>query len=453
MAEAVTEPVGSLERLRTALDEGAVVAIRRMLHNLHPAEIGNLLESLPPAERNIVWELVDPDDGGETLVHVNDEVRVRLIEAMEDDALLAAADGMEVDDLADLVADLPEAITQRILLSMDIQDRQRLESVLGYDEDSAGGLMNTDTITVRKAVTVEVVLRYLRQHKNIPDQTDTIFVVNRYGEYLGMLYVTRLLTHVESTTVEELMDTSVEGIPADMPANEVAKRFEDRDLVSAPVIDEQGVLVGRITIDDVVDVIRDEAEHSLMSMAGLDEETDMFAPVMVSARRRAVWLGFNLATAFVAAWVVGFFDATIQQVVALAVLMPVVASMGGVAGMQTLTIVIRGLALGQLERSNASTLTGREVLVGAINGVGFAALIAIITGLWFDDWRISAVIAGAMVVNMIVAAFAGLMVPLLLKRLNIDPALAGSVVLTTVTDVIGFATFLGLGTVFLANGA
>ncbi|MEO1575633.1 MAG: magnesium transporter, partial [Pseudomonadota bacterium] len=339
----------------------------------------------------------------------------------------------------------------RILLSMDRQNRMRLESVLRFDEDSAGGLMNTDTITVRPAVTLDVVLRYLRQHKNIPDQTDTIFVVNRYGVYLGMLYVTRLLTHPETTAVEELMDPAVEGIPAGMPATDVAKRFEDRDLVSAPVVDNDGRLLGRITIDDVVDVIRDEAEHSLMSMAGLDEDTDMFAPVMISARRRAVWLGFNLATAFVAAWVVGFFDATIQEVVALAVLMPVVASMGGVAGMQTLTLVIRGLALGQLRRGNARALTLKEVLVGAINGIGFALLIAVITGLWFSDWRISAVIGGAMVVNMIVAAFAGLMVPLALKRLNIDPALAGSVVLTTVTDVIGFATFLGLGTLFLTR--
>jgi magnesium transporter len=309
--------------------------------------------------------------------------------------------------------------------------------------------MNTDTITVRPAVTVDVVLRYLRQYKDIPDQTDTIFVVNRYGKYLGMLYLTRLLTNPETSTVEELMDQSIEGIAADSPASDVAKLFEDRDLVSAAVVDVEGRLVGRITIDDVVDVIRDEAEHSLMSMAGLDEDTDMFAPVFISARRRAIWLGVNLATAFVAAWVVGFFEATIEQVVALAVLMPVVASMGGVAGMQTLTLVIRGLALGQLQRSNTRWLTFKEIAVGSINGLGWALVIAAVTGLWFDDWRISAVIAGAMVVNMVIAALAGVAIPLALRRLRIDPALAGSVVLTTVTDVIGFATFLGLGSVFL----
>jgi len=439
----------TLEHLRTALDSGTLAPIRRLLQTLHPAEIGNMLESLPPAERSILWDLVDPDDGGETLVHVNDEVRVQLIEGMADEQLLAATDGMEVDDLADLVADLPEAITKRILLSMDQQHRRRLESVLQYDEDSAGGLMNTDTITVRPAVTVDVVLRYLRQYKDIPDQTDTIFVVNRYGKYLGMLYLTRLLTNPETSTVEELMDQSIEGIAADSPASDVAKLFEDRDLVSAAVVDVEGRLVGRITIDDVVDVIRDEAEHSLMSMAGLDEDTDMFAPVFISARRRAIWLGVNLATAFVAAWVVGFFEATIEQVVALAVLMPVVASMGGVAGMQTLTLVIRGLALGQLQRSNTRWLTFKEIAVGSINGLGWALVIAAVTGLWFDDWRISAVIAGAMVVNMVIAALAGVAIPLALRRLRIDPALAGSVVLTTVTDVIGFATFLGLGSVFL----
>ncbi|MFK7885667.1 MAG: magnesium transporter [Gammaproteobacteria bacterium] len=451
MSHEASAKSATLEHLQDAIDSGSLAPVRRMLKTLHPAEIGNMLESLPPAERNIVWDLVDAEDGGETLVHVNDEVRQRLIEGMADEELIAATDGMEVDDLADLLADLPEAITQRILLSMDQQNRQRLESVLRYDEDSAGGLMNTDTITVRPAVTVDVVLRYLRQHKNIPDQTDTIFVVNRYGEYLGMLYVTRLLTHPETSSVEELMDKSVEGINADMPANEVAQRFEDRDLVSAPVVDDRGLLLGRITIDDVVDVIRDEAEHSLMSMAGLDEEADMFAPVMISARRRAVWLCFNLATAFVAAWVVGFFEATIEQVVALAVLMPVVASMGGVAGMQTLTLVIRGLALGQLQGSNTRWLAFKEIAVGSLNGIGFAILIAVVTGLWFDDWRISAVIAGAMVINMMAAALAGVAVPLLLRRLDIDPALAGSVVLTTITDVIGFATFLGLGTVFLAT--
>ncbi|MFK8016479.1 MAG: magnesium transporter [Gammaproteobacteria bacterium] len=438
-----------LEDLRDALDSGTLAPIRRLLHTLHPAEIGNMLESLPPTERNIVWDLVDPDDGGDTLVHVNDEVRARLIEGMADEELLAATDGMEVDDLADLVADLPEAITQRILLSMDQQNRRRLESVLQYDEDSAGGLMNTDTITVRPAVTVDVVLRYLRQHKNIPDQTDTIFIVNRYGVYLGMLYVTRLLTHPETSTVEELMDKEIEGIVDTTPAMDVAKLFEDRDLVSAPVVDDDGRLLGRITIDDVVDVIRDEAEHSLMSMAGLDEEADMFAPVIISARRRAVWLGFNLATAFMASWVVGFFGATIEQVVALAVLMPVVASMGGVAGMQTLTLVIRGLALGQIQKSNTRWITVKEILVGSINGLCWALVIAAVTGAWFRDWRISAVIAAAMVVNMMFAAVAGVAIPLILRRLNIDPALAGSVVLTTVTDVIGFATFLGLGTLFL----
>lgn len=438
-----------IERLREAIDSGTLAPVQRLLKTLHPAEIGNLLESLPPAERNILWDLVDPDDGGETLVHVNDEVRAKLIEGMADEELIAATDGMEVDDLADLVADLPEAITQRILLSMDQQNRRRLESVLQFDEDSAGGLMNIDTVTVRPAVTVEVVLRYLRQLKRIPAKTDSLFVVNRYGVYLGILHLTELLTQPETSTIDELMDTGVKGIAASTPAGEVAKVFEDYDLVSAPVVDDEGRLLGRITVDDVVDVIRDEAEHSLMSMAGLDEEEDMFAPVFTSARRRSIWLGFNLATAFVAAWVVGFFDATIEKVVALAILMPVVASMGGVAGMQTLTLVIRGLALGQLQRTNTRWLTIKEVAVGSINGLAWALIIAAVTVFWFDDVRIGVVIAGAMVVNMVAAACAGVAVPVVLRQLRIDPALAGSVVLTTVTDVVGFATFLGLGTLLL----
>ena len=438
-----------LDSLRDALESGALAPIRKLLETLNPSEIGHLLESLPPAERRFVWNLVDPEDEGETLVNVTEDVRATLIEDMADHQLIAAADGMEVDDLADLIADLPEAITQRILLSMDQEDRRRLETVLAYPEDSAGGLMNTDAITVRPSVTLEVVRRYLRAHPDVPDTTDTLFVVNRFGIYQGSLPLTRVLTHEDEQLVSEVMDKDVEGIPVDTSEHEVAVLFENRDLVSAAVVDADGRLVGRITVDDVLDVVREEGEHSLMSMAGLDEEEDMFAPVIASARRRAVWLGLNLATAFAAAWVVGFFEATIEQVVALAVLMPVVASMGGVAGTQTLTLVIRGLALGQLERSNARWLMFKELAVGSLNGLAWALVIAGVTVAWFGDYRIGAVIAGAMVINLLIAAFAGVAVPVVLRRLRVDPALAGSVVLTTVTDMVGFAAFLGLGTAFL----
>ncbi|NNF15449.1 MAG: magnesium transporter [Gammaproteobacteria bacterium] len=438
-----------LETLRSALQVGTLRPIQKLLRTLHPAEIGHLLEALPPKERNIVWGLLDPSDEGEILIHVNDEVRLKLIEGMDSAELMAAVTGMEVDDLADLLGDLPEAITQGVLTSMDSQNRERLRMVLGYSEDVAGGLMNIDTITVRADVTLEVVLRYLRFLQHVPDTTNTLFVVDRYGKYLGIVHLTRLITHDAHLTVADIMDDSVAAIDANTEARLVADAFEKLDLVSAPVIDHAGHLLGRITIDDVVDVIREEAEHSLMSMAGLDEADDMFAPVVPSAQRRAVWLGVNLATAFLAAWVVGIFDAAIEKVVALAVLMPVVASMGGVAGTQTLTLVIRGLALGQLERSNSRWMLFKEMAIGTLNGFAWAAVVAVVTVFWWRSWEIAAVIAGAMIINLLVAAIGGVLIPLMLKKLRIDPALAGSVVLTTVTDVVGFTAFLGLGAYFL----
>ncbi len=447
--QASEEQHDRLEAVRDAVDDGAMQTIRRMTSSLHPAEIAQLLESLPPTERKIVWDLTHPDDEGEILVHLNDEVRAGMLAAMDDDAIVAATDGMELDDLADLIVDLPEAITRRIVVSMDQQDRERLSEVLAYDEDTAGGLMNPDVVAVRPDVTVEVVIRYLRRLDDLPRRTETLFVVDRYGRYLGSLFVTRLLTHDDHTLVSELMESDVEGIHCNLPEAEVAKLFENRDLLSAAVVDDEGRLVGRITVDDIVDVIRDEAEHSIMSMAGLDEEDDMFAPVVASARRRAVWLGVNLATAFVAAWVVGLFEATIAEVVALAVLMPVVASMGGIAGSQTLTLIIRGLALGQVTGANAGWLLTREIFVSAWNGLVWAAVVAGVAVWWFDSWQLGAVIAAAIVINLFAGAAAGVGIPLALKRMNIDPALAGSVVLTTITDVVGFMSFLGLGALFL----
>ncbi len=438
-----------LEVLRGALESGTLRAARRMMQSLHPAEIAHLLESLRPAERDIIWELADPDDEGEVLLHVNDEVRAGLIRGMEPHELLAATDGLAMDDLADLVADLPETVTRQILRSMDEQDRQRLEAVLAYSEDSAGGLMNTDTVTIRPDVSLDVVFRYLRMREKLPDHTDRLFVVNRYGRLLGSLLLTRMLSEDTSTTVTEVLDTEVRGISAGMSAAEVAKLFEDLDLVSAPVVDDSGVLLGRITIDDVVDVIRDQADHSLMVMAGLDEEDDMFAPIVPSARRRAIWLGVNLATAFLAAWVVGLFQATIDQVVALAVLMPVVASMGGIAGSQTLTLMVRGLALGQVQGINARLLMMKEISVAILNGMAWALIVALVVMLWFGSTRLSLIIAAALVINLLVAASSGVLIPLTLKKLGVDPALAGSVILTTITDVVGFFIFLGLGALFL----
>ncbi len=454
MTEAATQKSAAENRLRdvtSALESGTLAQVRLMLNDLRPAEIAHLLESLRPSQRQAVWRLISPEINGEVLLHVNDEVRASLIEEMDTEALVAATEGLDMDDLADLMEDLPEAVISEVLRSMDEQNRRRLEAVLSYPEDSAGGLMNTDTITVRADVTLDVVLRYLRLRGELPDLTDSLYVVNRYDKFLGVLPLSTLLTSDPARTVASVMDLEVEPITADTPATEVAKIFEQRDLISAPVVDDDNRLLGRITIDDVVDVIIDEADHSLMSMAGLDEEEDMFAPVLTSSRRRAVWLGINLITAFVAAWFIGMFQETLEQVVALAVLMPVAASMGGVAGTQTLTLVIRALALGQLETRNARWLLMKEVAVGGINGLLWAAVVAIIAVAWFQDLRIGAFIAAALVIVLVAAAVAGFLIPVLLRRWGVDPALAGTVILTTVTDVVGYTSFLGLASLFIGS--
>jgi magnesium transporter len=444
-----TRKMSRLEALTRALDQGTMRQVHRLVNSMHPAEVATLLESLPPTQREVVWDLVDPELEGDVLVELNDEVRAGLIREMETEELVAAAEGLEVDDLADLLSDLPETVNQQVLRSMDSQDRERLSAVLGFEPDTAGGLMNTDTVSVRPDVTLETVLRYLRMRGDIPDKTDALFVVNRHDRYLGALSVTRLLTEDPERTVGEVMDTAVDGIPPDLPASKVASLFQDRDLVSAAVVAPDRRLLGRITIDDVVDVIREEADHSVMSMAGLDEEADMFGPIVPSARRRGVWLGINLGTAFLAAWVVGLFEATIQNIVALAVLMPIVASMGGVAATQTLTLIVRGLALGQIERANARWLMAKEIAVAMLNGLAWATVVAIVAFAWFRQWKISAVIFAAMVVNLLAAALAGVVVPMSLKRFGVDPAVAGGVIVTTVTDVVGFASLLGLGTLIL----
>jgi magnesium transporter len=324
-----------------------------------------------------------------------------------------------------------------------------LESVLSYPEDSAGGMMNTDTVTVRKQVTLDVVLRYLRILGTLPDNTDNLIVTTRKNTYVGVLPLSTLLTSPLDLTVGEVMKRDTEMVNANMKDVEVAKIFQAHDLVSAPVVDDNMKLLGRITVDDVVDVIRDEAEHSVLSMAGLNEEEDLFARVVPSARRRAVWLGFNLITAFMASWVVSNFEGTLQKVVALAVLMNVVASMGGIAGTQTLTLVIRGIALGQVSRSNKRWLMMKEIIVGLLNGIVWALVVAVIALVWFDSVKIGLVIAAAMVINLVAAATAGVLLPLVMSKMNIDPALAGSVVLTTVTDIVGLFAFLGLATLFL----
>jgi len=442
----------SQERLAQVLEwleQGDLAALDQHLAQMHPAEIANLLESLPRDQREVVWSRVPAEEEGEVLLYVNDEVRSDLIREMDREELVAAAEGMDTDDLADILPDLPEPVISELLQSMSAQDRQRLETVLVYPDDTAGGLMNLDTVSIRPHVTLDVVLRYLRFRGELPEPTDSLFVVNREDKYLGRVRLAQLVTSDPTLTVAEILDRDLEPIPADTPASEVARLFEDHDLVSAPVVDEEGKLLGRITIDDVVDLIREQADHDIMARSGLDEEDDMFAPVLRSSRRRAVWLGVNLVTAFLASWVIGLFDATIEKVVALAVLMPIVASMGGIAGTQTLTLMIRGIALGQVSVSNAWGLLRKEVLVSLVNGILWAVVVAIVAIAWFHNVTLGVVIGLAIVINLLVAAVAGALIPLGLQRLGADPALAGGVVLTTVTDVVGFMAFLGLATLLL----
>ena len=447
---ATQEPTDErLQRLSDVLESGTVQQALRILNALHPAEIADLLESLPPRQRALVWELVDGEIGGQVLLEVGEEVRNSLISDMQADEILAAAEGLDVDDLADFLQSLPDTLLQETLQGMDKQNRARLEELLSYPEDSAGGLMDTNLVTVRADVPLDAVHRYLRMKGELPEHTNQLFVVDRYGNYQGVMSLHRLLTQDPDALVADTMDSTISAINANMGSNDVVRLFEDLDLVTAPVVDDRNRLLGRITVDDVVDVIRDEAEHSVLSMAGLSEERDIFAPVVQSGRRRGVWLGVNLATAFLASWVIGRFTATLDQIVALAVLMPIVASMGGIAGSQTLTLVIRGQALGQVGRTNIRWLLNRELAVALLNGLVWSLVVAAIAVLWFHDYAIGAVIAAALIINLLCAAAAGVVIPFVLRQLDVDPALAGGVILTTITDVIGFVAFLGLATKFL----
>ncbi len=453
MAEAVRhdKTARQLRLLSDALDSGRLGPVRRLVNTLAPAEIGNLLESLPPGKREIVWGLVDPEDDGEVLVHVGDEVRESLLADMDPDEIIAAVEDLDIDDLANLVEDLPDTVIDEVLKSMDRENRERLEQVLSYPEDTAGRLMNPDVVTVRADVNVDVVLRYLRLRGELPDHTDHLFVVSRRHQYLGRVSLAALVTHEDSTPVNRLIDDEQPAIDVGESAEEVARQFSDHDWISAPVVDDNNILLGRITIDDVVDIIREQAEHQALGAAGLDEDEDLFSPIKRAVRGRVVWLGINLFTAFLAASVIGQFEATLQQVVALAVLMPIVAGIGGNAAVQVLTLMVRGLALGQVGASNARILLWKEIRVALINGALIGGIVGIIAFIWFRNPLLSLVIALALIVNFCAAATAGVLLPLTLKRLNIDPAVAGTVVVTAVTDVMGFFCFLGLATLILLN--
>ena len=422
--------------------------MRHILNNLSPPDIAHQLETAPPRLRNILWELIDPEISGEVLQELSDDIQLEFLNQMDGAEVASITEGLDVDDIVDILQQLPDRVIPEVLQAMSVQDRQRVESVLTYNEDTAGGLMDTEVITVRPDITVDVVLRYLRRFEELPDITDNLFVVSRNDTFLGTLPLSKMLTSSPTTSVREVMDTEVEAIHVNLTDSDVAQLFQRQDLVSAPVVDDQHRLVGRITIDDVVDVIVEDADHSLLAMAGLSDTEDTFSSISRTAPRRALWLGLNLLTAILASSAISLFEATLEKVVALAILMPIVASMGGVAGSQTLTVVIRGMALGQIERDNLKWLLSKEFAVGALNGMLWAVVMGAIVSLWFGDWTIALVIAAAMAINLIAAAVAGTLLPVMLRSLKIDPALAGSVILTTVTDIVGFVSFLGLATVF-----
>lgn len=440
---------GHLQAVREALADGRLKRVGKLLHRTHPAKVAGLLEALPPGERRAVWSMVDTDRAGKVLTFLHEEICAALAQELDPDDLAASVQHLALDDLVDLIQSLPGEIGARLMASAQGARRAQLEALLSYPEDSAGGLMNADPIAVRADVRVGTVLRYLRLLDELPPQTDMLMVVNREGQYQGGLRLSALVTADTHERVSDLMQTEVAGIAVDMPGAEVAQLFEDLDLLSAPVVDTERRLVGRITVDDVVDRIREEADRSVMQMAGLNQEADMFGPVLAGSRSRAVWLGINLVTALLAAAVIGRFEATLAQLVALAVLMPIVASMGGIAGSQTLTLVIRGLALGQIQKGNLRLLFSREMGISAINGVLWAAVIGLLVFAWFGSAMLGGIIGAAILINLLCAAAAGLGIPLLLHRLKIDPALAGGVILTTVTDVMGFFAFLGLATLWL----
>ena len=437
-----------LAQLDRALDAGTLADVAGIVGDLSPGDAAHLITSYPPRVRQVLWSLLEAEQEAEVLNELPEELRNQFLVEMEPQVLASIVGQLDDDDVADILHDLPESITEQVLAIMDEADRSRIATVLAFPDDVAGGLMSTDTITIRADLTLDVVMRYLRRHAEIPENTDSLVVVNRDDRFVGILPIRTLLVADPQQSVREMMVTSRDAIPAQLDAAEVARLFERNDWISAPVIDEQGRLLGRITIDDVVDVIREEADHSLTSLGGIADDEDTFSTVLQTAPRRALWLGVNLITAFVAASVINMFQDTIEKVVALAVLMPIVASMGGIAGTQTLTVLIRGIAMGQLNSRNQRWLVGREAMVGLFNGALWALVVAIAASLWFQDWTLALIIGAAMVINLLTAGVAGALIPLALRGWGIDPALAGGVLLTTVTDVVGFLAFLGLATLF-----
>jgi len=438
------------ENLKIILDDSSNLSlnqIRRLLNDMSSSEIAHALESSPPKQRSIIFSLLKTEEEGDVLFELGEEIQQDLISNISNEELTEAVKELELDEIVDILQNLPEERMKKILSNMSKVDRQRIEMGLTYPENTAGGLLNTDVISVRPNNSIKEVLSYLRDQKELPENTDKIFVVNNDNNYLGEMPISKIITTDPVMNVREIMETDMPAIDVNLEDKDVATIFERNNLISSAVIDHKGQLIGRITIDDVVDVIREDADQNLLGMAGVAEDT--FAPPGRAAKSRVFWLAMNLVTAFIAASTINIFQDVIDKIVYLAILMPIVASMGGVAATQTLTIVLRGLTLEQINTSNIKWLFKRELAVSIINGIVLSTLVAISTYLWFQDYTLAVLIASALVINLISSVIAGILVPLILRKLNQDPAIGGSVVVTTVTDVVGFFSFLGLATIYL----
>ena len=442
--------VESKNNLETIIDESSNLSlnqIRRLLNKMSSSEIAHALESSPPKQRNLLFSLLKTEEEGDVLFELGEEIQQDLISSISNEELAEAVKELELDEIVDILQNLPEERMKKILSGMSQIDRKRIEIGLTFPENTAGGLLNTDVISVRPENSIEVVTTYLRGQKKLPENTDKIFVVNNENEYLGELTISNIITSNPSMVVREIMETSSMPLNVNMDDKDVATTFERNDLISSAVVDDNGKLIGRITIDDVVDVIREDADQNLLGMAGVAEDT--FAPPGRAAKSRVFWLSMNLVTAFIAASAINLFQDALDKIVYLAVLMPIVASMGGVAATQTLTIVLRGLTLEQINTSNIKWLFKRELAVSIINGIVLSILVGTSTYLWFQDKMLAVLISCALVINLVSSVIAGILVPLILRKFNQDPAIGGSVVVTTFTDVIGFISFLGLATLYL----
>lgn len=438
-----------LLEVQNILENYSIKNLDLFLADLHPSEISDLLESMESSNRAELFERLDAKKRGEVLSELSVSIRNALLEFVDPEGFINETSSLEPDDLTDIIQDLPEPVADQVLLSMDTQNRNRVAESLHFPPDTAGGLMNVDVLTVRPDVEVDVVLRLLRRFGPVPENQNQLFVVDRSNKLMGSVMLLNLLMAEPEILMGDLMQKVGIPINAFTDAREVTLIFERYDLIEAPVINEENKFLGIISVDDVVDVLMEETDRSRLSSAGLATDYDMFAPLIKTSSQRSVWLAVNLATAFLAAWVIGLFETTIENMVALAVLMPVVASMGGIAGTQTLTIVIRGLSIGQVGSANSRSVVFREIIIGLFNGCLWALVVALISSFWFDNFGLGAIIASAMVVNLVTAGFFGAMIPLTLDKFGVDPALAGGVIVTTITDVVGFFAFLSLASYYL----